>query len=66
MGVAVTEGDVLVVALALPPVAELAHVAPSREGTALGAPEHAVDVVARLELLERSPEPLLPCGRSSR
>ena len=57
LGLAVTEGDVPVVALALAPVAELAHVAPGRERATLGAPEHAVDVVALLELLERRPEP---------
>ena len=56
MGVAVTEGDVLVVALALTPVAELADVTPRREGSTFGAPEDAVDVVARVELFERCPE----------
>ena len=53
---AVPERDVLVVALPRRSVAELAHVAPGRERPTLGAPEHAVDVVARVELLERGPE----------
>src|SRR6185312_9567800 len=57
MGLGVPEGDVPVVALTLATVAELADVPPGGERPTLGPPQHAVDVVARFELLERGPEP---------